>query len=99
MGNDYRSLSFWCAVVCCAVSGMCFVWRAPQDTSPNKSSPIDIGGFVFRGDGCRFPDRQSRVSELVVFLSLRDMANSHLLCDEGGFQAESVGAGLVRRLI
>ncbi|KAI1034486.1 hypothetical protein LB504_004799 [Fusarium proliferatum] len=32
---DYRSLSFWCVVLCCAVmctavSGMCFVWRAPQ---------------------------------------------------------------------
>ncbi|KAI1041338.1 hypothetical protein LB505_002420 [Fusarium chuoi] len=26
-------------------------------------------------------------------------ATINLLCDEGGFQAESVGAGLVRRLI
>ncbi|KAH7167134.1 hypothetical protein DER46DRAFT_574014 [Fusarium sp. MPI-SDFR-AT-0072] len=53
----------------------------------HKTSPIDIGGLCF--------------GEMVADFRIdrAELPTVNLLCDEGGFQAESVGAGLVRRLI
>ncbi|KAM5518182.1 hypothetical protein FOXYSP1_08967 [Fusarium oxysporum f. sp. phaseoli] len=53
----------------------------------HKTSPIDIGGLCF--------------GEMVADFRIdrAELPTVNLLCDEEGFQAESVGAGLVRRLI